>query len=394
MTREMHSIFRGRCLHLAFRTTEHVSKNMKNKLNNNTLIVRFGAVAVALLLFFNWSVVVFTQLYHFGALDWAALQPSEWPIWLFLVLLLGSVAIIFVVLRQFWHAQQLARLTTDLQGKLTNNADNIYLDWTAKGDAPTQQLIEVTNQIGQQTAKIRAEERASEQSKDEMITNISHDLRTPLTAIIGYLGLVEMAGDTLDATTQAKYVHTAYEKANQMKMLVEDLFEYSQTQARDAQLNINTISLGDLFAQLAASYELEAHDKKLALTQLTKPELLIMEADSDKLARALMNLVTNALKYGHGATFIKLTGQIRGDEVEIRVINDGEAIPKTALGELFDRFYRVESSRNTETGGTGLGLAIVKGIVDQHGGRIHAESNADITSFVMTLPLKQASKAV
>lgn len=367
---------------------------MKNKLNNNTLIVRFGAVAVALLLFFNWSVVVFTQLYRFGALDWAALQPSEWPIWLFLVLLLGSAAIIFMVLRQFWHAQQLAHLTTDLQGKLANNADNIYLDWTAKGDAPTQQLIEVTNQIGQQTAKIRAEERASEQSKDEMITNISHDLRTPLTAIIGYLGLVEMAGDTLDATTQAKYVHTAYEKANQMKMLVEDLFEYSQTQARDAQLNINTISLGDLFAQLAASYELEAYDKKLALTQLTKPELLIMEADSDKLARALMNLVTNALKYGHGATFIKLTGQIRGDEVEIRVINDGEAIPKAALGELFDRFYRVESSRNTETGGTGLGLAIVKGIVDQHGGRIHAESNADITSFVMTLPLKQTSKAV
>ena len=223
-----------------------------------------------------------------------------------------------------------------------------------------------------------------------MITNISHDLRTPLTAIIGYLGLVEMNATTLSPEDRAKYIHTAYDKSNQMKILVEDLFEFSKTQARDAVLNLTTISLGDLFAQLLASYEIEAHEHQIEMMQITNPELIILEADSDKLARVLINLITNAFKYGEGATYIKLTAQVKAQEVEIRVINNGVQIPQEALLEIFDRFYRVESSRNSKTGGTGLGLAIVKGIILQHGGTVRATSDAELTTFIMTLPLKQS----
>lgn len=99
-------------------------------------------------------------------------------------------------------------------------------------------------------------------------------------------------------------------------------------------------------------------------------------------------MISNGLKYGEGATFIRLSAKVLADNwVEVRVQNDGERIPEESIGRLFDRFYRVEGSRNLKTGGTGLGLAIVQGIVDAHGGNIHVESDSELTSFIVRLPL-------
>lgn len=219
--------------------------------------------------------------------------------------------------------------------------------------------------------------------------NWRYNCNSVIPAIIGYLGLVEMNADTLSSAEKAKYIHTAYDRSNQMKVLVEDLFAFSQTQAHDAVLNISTLSLGDLFAQLIASYEIEAQEKHIELTQITNPEIIMLEADSDKLARVLMNLITNAMKYGKRETFIKLTAQVKKTDVEIRVINDGVKIPNKDIVDIFGRFYRVESSRNSKTGGTGLGLAIVKGIIEQHQGSVSASSDDELTSFIVTIPLKQ-----
>ncbi|MCT4378071.1 MULTISPECIES: sensor histidine kinase [Leuconostoc] len=314
-------------------------------------------------------------------------SSNTWQILEFFVFVLGNFAIIIVQYVKWRRDESLLRLIRELRQISADNAD-MTIDWHATYAPKTQALIDVSNTIATNTRRIREEERASERSKDEMITNISHDLRTPLTAIIGYLGLVEM-GDNLSDDNRKKYIHTAYDKSNQMKVLVEDLFEFSKTQAQDASLNLTSLSLSDLFGQLLASYELEAQEKNIKLTQLTNPEMIVIEADSDKLARVLMNLITNAFKYGDGATFIKLTAQVRDENVEIRVINDGAKIPGDALDDIFDRFYRVESSRNSKTGGTGLGLAIVKGIVTQHHGVVSAESDDDLTTFVISLPLKQ-----
>lgn len=353
-------------------------------LKHNRTKIYYAVVTTLLLLLFSWSVYSAATM----ALGRLQLLPILWQWGVISVLVIGDGIIViwqYVRLRQ---AESLTRLIHDMQTIANDNSD-MQIDWQAMYAPQTQALIDVTNTISKHTQAIREEERESERSKDEMITNISHDLRTPLTAIIGYLGLVEMNGTQLSAADRAKYIHTAYSKSNQMKVLVEDLFEFSKTQAHDAVLNMTTLSLGDLFAQLIASYEIEAHEHHLALTQIVDPELIVIEADSDKLARALMNLMSNAFKYGEGATFIKLTAQVKADEVEIRVINDGIKIPSAALTDIFDRFYRVESSRNSQTGGTGLGLAIVKGIVNQHHGRVRATSDDDLTTFIVTLPLKQ-----
>lgn len=351
---------------------------------HNRTKIYYAVVTTLLLLLFSWSIYSAANTMQ-GNLRHAT---KIWQWGVLTLMVIGDLVIIiwqYVRLRQ---AESLTRLIRDMQAIANDNSD-MLIDWQAIYAPKTQALIDVTNTISKHTRAIREEERESERSKDEMITNISHDLRTPLTAIIGYLGLVEMNGDHLSESDRAKYIHTAYNKSNQMKVLVEDLFEFSKTQAHDAVLNMTTLSLGDLFAQLIASYEIEAHEHQIALTQIVDPELIVLEADSDKLARALMNLISNAFKYGDGATFIKLTAQVKAAEVEIRVINDGVKIPSEALTDIFDRFYRVESSRNSQTGGTGLGLAIVKGIVAQHHGRVRATSDDELTTFIVTLPLKQ-----
>ena len=191
-----------------------------------------------------------------------------------------------------------------------------------------------------------------------------------------------------------KYSHIAYDKAKQMKNLVEDLFEYTKVQQHGAPVNLMTVDLGQLLEQVGASFELEADKKGMAINVTCEPMPLSITADPEKLGRLFSNLVANALKYGHGASYIHLTAKQLGEKVVITVANDGEKIPAEAVKHLFERFYRVESSRNKATGGTGLGLAIVQSIVELHHGSVTARSDDQETAFVVTLPVKQVQKEV
>lgn len=186
-----------------------------------------------------------------------------------------------------------------------------------------------------------------------------------------------------------KYTHIAYEKAKQMKNLVEDLFEYTKVQQHGSPINIMKIDLNQLLEQLTASFELEAQHKGIEITSSVKPNPLMIEADPEKLGRVFSNLVANALKYGNGASYIRVTARQERDRVVVKVSNDGTPIPAKSIDHLFERFYRAEGSRSRATGGTGLGLAIVKSIVDLHHGNVQVTSDDNETSFIVTLPLKQ-----
>jgi signal transduction histidine kinase len=252
-------------------------------------------------------------------------------------------------------------------------------------------MAEAVNDVFDEAQKAMAEEREIERSKDEMITNVSHDLRTPLTSILGYLGLIVNDEDgNVSREDMVKYAQTAYDKAGQMKSLVEDLFDYTQVHQVDFQLRWAPLDLAAMLQQLAVNYELEAKNKNVVISAITAPDSIEMVGDPDRLARVFMNLISNALKYGQGATFVRLAAKAfpERNEVEIRVTNNGEQIPEESVERLFDRFYRVESSRNTKTGGTGLGLAIVNSVVEAHGGTVDVESNEELTSFIIKLPLQ------
>ena len=252
-------------------------------------------------------------------------------------------------------------------------------------------LVNNINSVYDAAQQAIMEEHAIERSKDEMVTNVSHDLRTPLTSILGYLGLIinDSKQQKLSRNDIMKYAKTAYDKSGQMKSLVEDLFDYTQVRQVDFKLHWAPLDLAAMLQQLAVNYELEAKEKNVVLSVVSKPTVIEMMGDPDRLARVFMNLINNALKYGENATFIRLTAKVftENNEVEVRVTNNGAKIPADSLERLFDRFYRVESSRNVKTGGTGLGLAIVDGVVEAHGGRVRAESDDEMTSFIINLPL-------
>jgi len=230
----------------------------------------------------------------------------------------------------------------------------------------------------------------NEQLRANMLRAISHDLRTPLTSIIGYLGLIE---DKQYRSEQdiLQYNHIAYEKAKQMKGMVDDLFEFTKVQQHGAPLNFMKVDLDPLLEQVSASFELEAEKKGIEISTHVDPKPLMIEADPEKLGRVFSNLVSNALKYGHGATWIKLSASRYHEMIIVKVANNGEPIPQKSLKHVFDRFYRVESSRSKATGGTGLGLAIVKGVVDRHHGQVSVASDEKETAFTVVLPASQTA---
>ncbi|QQO42571.1 HAMP domain-containing histidine kinase [Limosilactobacillus fermentum] len=306
------------------------------------------------------------------------------------LLVLIDIGVLWWRLLRRYHLYQLDHIIGELhyiaQGHLEHR-----IPFRVNGNQ--QHVITSVNALVDTITQAMQEERASEKSKDELITNVSHDLRTPLTSIIGYLGLIE------DHQYQSeedivKYSHIAYDKAKQMKNLVEDLFEYTKVQQHGAPVNLMTVDLGQLLEQVGASFELEADKKGIAINVSCEPTPLSITADPEKLGRLFSNLVANALKYGHGASYIHVTAKQLGEKVVITVADDGEKIPAESVKHLFERFYRVESSRNKATGGTGLGLAIVQSIVELHHGSVTARSDDQETAFVVTLPVKQVQKEV
>ena len=316
--------------------------------------------------------------------------PNHFQLWSWenvfvtFVVLADGVVVWWRLIRRY-HQMQLHHIIDELHYIANGHFDH-RIPFRVSGDV--QRVVDSVNALVDSVINSMDEERAIEKSKDELITNVSHDIRTPLTSIIGYLGLIEdQQYHTKDDVL--KYTHTAFLKSKQMKSLVDDLFEYTKVRQTDTPLSLNNIDLAAMLEQLGASFELEAQKKGMTIGSTSEPATLMMEADPEKLVRVFNNLVSNALKYGDGGKEINLNAKRLSDnELEVRVTNDGPKIPKESLALIFERFYRVEESRSKETGGTGLGLAIAQSIVALHGGYIFVESDDELTSFVIHLPVK------
>lgn len=294
-----------------------------------------------------------------------------------------DVLILFWRLIRRYRQMQLRHIISELHYIANGHYDH-RIPFELRGDLS--RVVSSINGLVDSTVTAIEEERKIEQSKDELITNVSHDIRTPLTSIIGYLGLIE-DGQYHSEEELLKYTHTAYSKAKQMKSLVENLFEYTKVRQPTVPVNMSQFDMVQLVEQLAADFELEARNKGIEIQVLPKENQLLMDGDTEKLVRVFNNLFTNAFKYGAGATKIVVEIEKVGTEAVVVVKNNGAQIPQQSLDSLFDRFYRVEESRNQATGGTGLGLAITQSIVALHGGYIYAKSNPEWTSFIIHLPL-------
>ncbi|OME76734.1 hypothetical protein BK120_28070 [Paenibacillus sp. FSL A5-0031] len=230
------------------------------------------------------------------------------------------------------------------------------------------------------------EERKAEQTKNELITNVSHDLRTPLTSVLGYLGLIEQ-DRYRDEVELRHYVQIAYEKSMRLNVLINDLFEYTRMRHDTTALKVTNFNLIEMLGQLLVQFRLPLEEAGMQSKLVTDKTSVMIKGDAAKLVRVFENLIVNAMNYGRDGKQVVVTVQLEGSAAVIEVINFGEPIPMMDIPHIFERFYRVDKSRTQWSGGSGLGLAIVKGIVEKHEGTISVTSDSEQTAFRITLPI-------
>lgn len=242
------------------------------------------------------------------------------------------------------------------------------------------------NEMTEQINQLITSERDALQSNKDLIACVAHDLRTPITSVKGYL---DLALDTkhYDLEQRQKYVRIAQTKANRLEYLIHDLFNYTKLTSGEITLHRSKIDLVQLVEQMVEEFYPLFQEEELERTTKYNISYLEMNMDGELIARAVQNLLSNAIKYGKDGKHVYVELECLEQEVQIRVTNYGLVIPEESIKHLFDKFYRVERSRNVKTGGTGLGLNIAQEIVHLHGGRIQVTSGASGTCFTIALPL-------
>lgn len=228
-------------------------------------------------------------------------------------------------------------------------------------------------------------ERNAEKQKNDLITNVAHDLRTPLTTIVGYLELIKN-NQQLSKEDIQKYSTVAYEKSKKLQAMMDDLFEFTSLDQAQVKVHMTTLNIAELILQIVDEFYPTFQEHQLTPKVEISQQSLFIQGDGQLLARVFDNLLSNAVKYGKDGYEINI--QVLNDEqnVTIKIMNHGTTISAEDLPYIFDKFYRTDASRSSSTGGTGLGLAIAKNIIRIHNGQIFATSHKDITTFVVILP--------
>lgn len=229
----------------------------------------------------------------------------------------------------------------------------------------------------------------AENKKNDLVLYLAHDLKTPLTSVIGYLTLLDECPE-LPLQQRAKFTGIALEKAYRLEQLINEFFEITRFNIHNITLEKNRIDLNMMIAQITDEFYPMLSEKNLS-ADIDIIEHIVMFADSDKIARVFDNLLKNAVNYSYENTVIRIGARIRRDRVIIKFRNKSDEISEEKLERLFDKFYRADTSRTSSTGGSGLGLAIAKQLTELHGGTIKAKSTADYTDFTVILPYINAS---
>ncbi len=229
----------------------------------------------------------------------------------------------------------------------------------------------------------------AENKKNDLVLYLAHDLKTPLTSVIGYLTLLDECPE-LPLQQRAKFTGIALEKAYRLEQLINEFFEITRFNIHNITLEKNRIDLNMMIAQITDEFYPMLSEKNLSV-DIDIIEHIVMFADSDKIARVFDNLLKNAVNYSYENTVIRIGARIRRDRVIIKFRNKSDEISEEKLERLFDKFYRADTSRTSSTGGSGLGLAIAKQLTELHGGTIKAKSTADYTDFTVILPYINAS---
>lgn len=232
---------------------------------------------------------------------------------------------------------------------------------------------------------MKQKEQEAEETKNELITNVVHDLRTPLTSIIGYIDIVNNMPD-LSEKQRSEYLKITWEKARKLEKLINELFSFTKISYGGMPMRMEKIDVIKMLEQEADELYPTFKENELECLLETDADSCMIMADGEQLVRVFDNLLGNAIKYGRYGKMIRIRTLTENTQIQIQIVNYGSVIPAENLPFLFEKFYKVDASRQPSSEGTGLGLAIAKSIVESHGGSISARSSFEGTVFEVVLP--------
>ncbi len=367
-------------LNLEYNKNQKELKRLKNSLALKAVlkivIYTFFVYTISMLLIdniFNDSIAEYTS-YELGRDTYLKFVQNK------KIILIVSAIIIFIVIAYLVIRKMNNTITETIiaMDKLLKNPDEeIKL---SNNLLPLENRI---NSIRVDLIKSQNEAKEAMQKKDNLVMYMAHDLKTPLTSIIGYLSLLNEEKDISDSLKK-KYLKIALDKSLRLEELTNQFFDITRYNLQDIPINKTQIDLSYLFDQLIEECYPMLENKKLKVT-IKKPDKLNYFGDGDKLARAFENLIKNAINYSYENSEIIIDIKQIGKSINIIFRNKCDKIPEYKLEKIFDQFYRADSSRTSSTGGAGLGLAITKKIIELHDGNIKVKNDDEYIEFDVNL---------
>lgn len=325
-----------------------------------------------------------------SSITWSAVNPLYYLLdWVrdYIVFVCGVVVLAgWVVISYFFIARPVQQLED-----LTTAAEQL----AQPGESPItlpEELADVEVQLNAARERALRDARAAkdaEQRKNDLVVYLAHDLKTPLTSVIGYLTLLRDEPQ-LSPELRQHYTAIALDKGERLEELINEFFDITRFNLSHLELERQPVDLVRMLQQVASEFQPILSEKNL-ICQLDLPQKLMCPCDSDKMARVFDNLLRNACGYSFEGTKICIAARAKGNTAILTFSNQGRTIPPEKLERIFQQFFRLDSARTSATGGAGLGLAIAKEIVEAHGGTITAQSAQQQILFTVLLPLAEAS---
>lgn len=365
-----------------------MDKEIKRK-NMNLLIqiaIRISVVSLA------WLVVVIilntikyplvNLIYRFDTNIYYLINDYSWVIYGIVILTLPILVVYYVYRLLIKILNPIYNIDKYIDAILTDNNNEVRLPSDLKNIEDKLNKIKYENLKNEQIAK------EAEQRKNDLVVYLAHDLKTPLTSVIGYLTLLSETKD-LPIEYMNKYIDISLKKAERLEDLINEFFEITRFNLQNINLSKEKINLSHMINQITEEFYPILNSKNITCNiKSDVTENIYIYGDSDKLARVFDNILRNAINYSYENTEIEINLSMLNEKININFKNKGDMIPEGKLEKIFEKFYRLDSSRTSSTGGSGLGLAISKEIIELHDGKITANSNEEYTEFIIELPIK------